>query len=444
MTDSAANPPSPRSGPWYQGISGAQWLVLAVASAGWVFDAYVSQIFNLTRDPMLAEILHLQPGAKEIKFWGDVFLGVFLVGGALGGTLFGSLADRIGRRPTMIITILMYAVFSGLTCLAQTGWQVVVLRFMVALGTAGEWAVAASLVSETFPPKARAQAGAFFHATSNVGTWLAALVGLAVGANWRIGYLTGVLPALLVLWIRARAPESQQWKEQQEENRAKQQKGGSLKELLSVKPWSKRAIFGMLLAAVGLGTYWALTVGGQDLTQAFLERHGVPTATAVSRAKFCYGFLINAGGFVGSVLFGPIAAWLGRKKAFTFAMFGGALIVPATWYLPQTYWQLVLILPFYGWLTFGFHAGFALYFPELFPTRLRGTGTGFCFNGGRVLAAVVLTFSGWLKSRPGVELREAAVILSVIYLFGVVIMLFLPETKNAAGVGAEAEELAHL
>lgn len=435
---------SGRSGRWYQGVSGAQWLVLGVASAGWVFDAYVSQIFNLTRDSMLGEILHLAPGAKEIKFWGDVYLGIFLVGGALGGTLFGSLADRIGRRPTMIITILMYAVFSALTCLAQTGWQVVVLRFMVALGTAGEWAVAASLVSESFPPRARAQAGAFFHATSNVGTWLAALVGLAIGANWRIGYLTGAIPALLVLWIRAKAPESQQWKEQQEENRTKRQKGGSLKELLSVRPWSKRAIFGMLLATVGLGTYWALTVGGQDLTQEFLVRHGVPVPEAVSRAKFCYGFLINAGGFVGSILFGPIAAWLGRKKAFAWAMVGGAIIVPATWYLPQAYWQLVLMLPLYGWLTFGFHAGFALYFPELFPTRLRGTGTGFCFNGGRVLAAGILVLSGTLKSRPGVELRQAALWLSVIYLFGLAIILFLPETKHDTEVAPDAEELAHL
>lgn len=355
--------------------------------------------------------------------------------------MFGSLADRIGRRPTMIITILTYAVFSGLTCLAHTGWQVVVLRFIVALGTAGEWAVAASLVSETFPPKARAQAGAFFHATSNVGTWLAALVGLAVGANWRLAYLTGAIPALLVLWIRARTPESQKWKEQQEEDRKKKRASGSLWELLSGRPWGKRAIFGMLLATVGLGTYWSLTVGGQDLTQEFLVRHGVPTATAASRAKFCYGFLINGGGFVGAILFGPLAAWLGRRKAFAFAMVAGAVIVPATWYLPQTYWQLLLLLPFYGCLTFGFHAGFALYFPEMFPTRLRGTGTGFCFNGGRLLAAGVLTLSGWLKSRPGVELRQAAAWLSVIYLFGLVCIVFLPETKGEASV--EVEGFAH-
>jgi hypothetical protein len=111
-------------------------------------------------------------------------------------------------------------------------------------------------------------------------------------------------------------------------------------------------------------------------------------------------------------------------------MVGGLLIVPATWYLPQTYAQLVWVLPFYGCLTFGYHSGFAFYFPELFPTQLRGTGAGFCFNGGRLLAAAILLFSGWLKSRPGLDLRTAVCLMSLLYLFGLVCLRFLPETKN--------------
>ena len=111
-------------------------------------------------------------------------------------------------------------------------------------------------------------------------------------------------------------------------------------------------------------------------------------------------------------------------------MLGGMFIVPVTWYLPQNYGQLLCLLPLYGFLTFGFHAGFAFYFPELFPTHLRGTGTGFCFNGGRLLAAVVLGFSGWLKSRPGLDLRQAVCILALFYLAGLVCLWFLPETKG--------------
>ncbi len=422
-------PPAPGAPTrWYQGVSRAQWIVLIVASAGWIFDSYASQIFNVTRNTLLAEILHRPPGDPAIKFWGEVMLGIYLVGGAIGGTYFGSLADRIGRRPAMIITILIYTTFCGLTCLAQAAWQVAIFRFIVALGTAGAWTVGASLVAEVFSPRSRAQAGAIFHSTSNIGTWLASLVGIAVGANWRLAYLTGAVPILLIFFLKAGNAESQSWRDEAKD--AGSPARGRFRDLLLVQPWQGRAILGMLLAAVGIGTYWCITVAGQDLVQDFLERRGVAAAPALERAQFAYGFLINGGGFVGSIAFGPIAQWLGRRRAFSCAMLGGILIVPITWYLPQTYTQLVLLLPLYGFLTFGYHSGFAFYFPELFPTQLRGTGAGFCFNGGRLLAAVILIFSGWLKSRPGLDLRTAVCLMSLLYLFGLVCLRFLPETKN--------------
>jgi MFS family permease len=186
----------------------------------------------------------------------------------------------------------------------------------------------------------------------------------------------------------------------------------------------------MLLAAVALGAYWCLAVGGQDLVQDFLVRHGAAPEAALTRAQFAYGFLINGGGCLGSIAFGPFAQKLGRRRAFAYALVAGMLIVPVTWWLPQTYAQLLVLLPFYGFLTFGFHSGFAFYFPELFPTHLRGTGAGFCFNGGRLLAAFVLGFSGWLKSRPGMDLRTAATLLSLLFLLGLLCLRFLPETKG--------------
>src|SRR5262249_8836612 len=158
------------------------------------------QLFNLTRGYMLPELVGSDDKAG-VKRWGDRLLAVFLVGGTLGGVLFGILADRIGRKPTMALTILFYSVFSGLTYFATELWQVAVLRFLVALGVGGEWAVAAALVAEVFPPRARAHASGIFHATSVFGTWLAALAGLLVGSEWRYAYLVGVLPALLVLWV---------------------------------------------------------------------------------------------------------------------------------------------------------------------------------------------------------------------------------------------------
>lgn len=169
--------------PWYKGVTRYEWLVLIIASVGWIFDVYEGQIFNLTRNDMLGDILGQDPGSPEVRQYGDWFLGVFLLGGTFGGLLFGSLADKFGRRPIMIITILIYSIFSGLTFFATELWHVTTLRFLTAMGIGGEWAVAAALVAEVFPKRARANASSIFHASSVVGTWLAALAAIAVGTT---------------------------------------------------------------------------------------------------------------------------------------------------------------------------------------------------------------------------------------------------------------------
>src|ERR1043165_9632453 len=192
---------------WYHGVSRYQWLVVIIASAGWVFDAFEGQLFNITRNQMLADILHVGPGDQAIKYWGEVFLAVFLLGGTCGGILFGWLGDRWGRSPTMVISILFYSIFSGLTYFATELWHVGVLRFFVAMGVGGEWAVAAALVAEIVPSHARAHMSGLFHSTSVIGTWLAASVGLLLAENWRAAFLVGIAPALLVLWVRARVRE---------------------------------------------------------------------------------------------------------------------------------------------------------------------------------------------------------------------------------------------
>ncbi len=413
---------------WYDGVTKYQWLVLAVASAGWVFDCFENQLFNITRGDLLPELLGVAHDHPSVKFYGEVFLGILLLGGFTGGVLFGSVADRIGRRPAMVLTILMYSIFSGLTFFAQELWQVGVLRFLVAMGTGGEWAVAAALVAEVFPAHARTHASGIFHSTSTLGTWLATAAGLAVGSNWRYAFLIGIIPALLVLWVRASVRESDAWSSRVVVEEGKQR--GSFRELLLHRVWGPRAFLGMLLAAVGLATYWGVTVGSQDMVRDFLLARGVGPEEAAARGKFAYGIVVSLGGGVGLFCFGPFARWLGRRRAFAWALVAAAAIVPVTCYLPQTYGQMLWLLPLYGFLTLGFHAGFAIYFPELFPTHLRGTGAGFCFNGGRLLAAPTLWFSGWLKAQPGVDLRLAITLLAAIFLVGLVFLLFLPETKD--------------
>ena len=427
---SRTSPPSnsERAGRWYDGVTRYQWLVLIIASAGWVFDVYEGQIFNITRDDLLSELLGVARNAPEVKYYGDVFLGIFLAGGTLGGIAFGSLADRWGRRPVMMLTIICYSVFSGLTFFADSLWQAAVLRFFVAVGVGGEWAVAAALVSEVFPPKARAQASGIFHASSILGTWLAALAGMAVGSEWRYAYLAGVLPALLIVWVRSSVEEPAAWSGTAATSGGVVPRGGSLIELLGDRRWRTRAVAGMLLAAVGLGAFWGVTVAGQKLAEQRLLEDGVSPESAQQQAKFAYGIVQAAGGGVGLLAFGPLCARFGRRRAFTVAHLLALVIVPITCYVPTDYTQLLLLLPLFGGLTLGMHAGYAIYFPELFPAHLRATGAGFCFNGGRIVSCIVLLLSAELKAV--LDLRAAVTLLSLIFLFGLIVIRFLPETKD--------------
>ncbi|HTU25467.1 MAG TPA: MFS transporter [Pirellulales bacterium] len=256
---------------WYRGLSHYQWLVLIIASAGWVFDVYEGQIFNTTRHDLLGELIAGDSAAERqaaMQRVGDTFLGIFLAGGMVGGVLFGAVGDRWGRKPALTLTILMYSVFSGLTYFATSLWQVGVLRFLVSMGTGGEWAVGAALVADVFPARARAQAASLFQASSTLGTWMAGLVALAIGSQWRYGYLVGVLPALLILAVRARIEEPAAWKQAEA---LTEEKKGSLIELFGDPRWRGRTVGGVLLAAVGLATFWGLTVAGQDLAQ-FVRR----------------------------------------------------------------------------------------------------------------------------------------------------------------------------
>ena len=176
--------------------------------------------------------------------------------------------------------------------------------------------------------------------------------------------------------------------------------------------------------------FWGVTVAGQGLARDLLLRANVPAHEAGERAKFAYGVVQAAGAGVGMLAFGPLSARLGRKRTFVLYQLGALAIIPVTCYMPSRFGVLLALLPVYGALTLGMHSGFAVYFPELFPHHLRSTGAGFCFNGGRLLAALVLVFSGWLKSLPGMDLRLAVTLLGLLFLPGILIVTRLPETRN--------------
>ena len=428
--------------PWYRGITPYMWLVLLIASLGWVFDVFEGQLFVAFMERMMKD---LEPGAtrEQINAYNSYANSAFLIGGGLGGVLFGMLSDRIGRTKTMIITILVYSLFACLTALAQNWWQVALFRFCVALGAGGEWAVASAMVAEVFPRRARAQVGSIFHASSVFGTYLAVLVGwLMAGTSWRWAFVLGAIPALLTLWIRMRLREPEQWVRARERDKETADVSrGRIGDIFRGQ-LLRRTLLGVSLATVGLATFWGVHIYGKNFMKAAAQRQIVATADvqgaeavdallvqhaeALNSAEMLGMFLVTTGGGLGLVLFGPIAARIGRRKTFLFYQIGG-LILGLLMYKgieDPSRETLMAALPIFGFFTLGMHAGFAIYFPELYPTRLRGTGAGFCFNAGRFSAAIIVALIGMAH----LPLADSATIFSLLFIPGMILLWFAPET----------------
>ncbi|MCZ6792935.1 MAG: MFS transporter [Planctomycetota bacterium] len=429
--------------PWYHGITPYMLLVLLIASLGWIFDVFEGQIFVASMREAMPALLPEGTDPGEVRFYNNVALGAFLLGGALGGVLFGALSDRIGRTRTMIITILVYSLFTCVTAFAQTWWQMAVLRFLVAMGVGGEWAVASTLVAEVFPNRSRAHVGAIFHGSSVFGTFLAVLAGTFVVGNtevfgehsWRWGFALGAVPALLTLWVRWKIREPEQWLAARARSREdRSQQTGRISDLFLARHL-RNTVVGVGLATVGLATFWGVHIYGKNL--ALESAQALSGESDLKNAEMLGMLLTTAGGGLGLFLFGPICNRVGRRGAFLLYHLGGLV---AALLLFQNHEHLSLraiycCLPVFGFLTLGMHAGYAVYFPELYPTRLRGTGAGFCFNFGRLLAAPILLVSGWMQRPPadgglGLSLEDSASYLSGLFLVGVVLLIFARETRG--------------
>jgi MFS family permease len=435
-------------GRWYAEVSRYQWMVLALASLGWIFDVFEGQIFVASMNEAMPALLPAGTSRSEIGYYNDLIFAAFLLGGAAGGVLFGVLGDRIGRKRAMTWTILTYSVCTGLSAFAQSWWQLAVFRFLVALGVGGEWAVASVLVAEVFPLRARAWSQSIFHASSVLGTFLAIAAGAFLVANprirlplpgggqaagWRLAFLLGALPALLILWVRTSLHEPELWQRSRESSKGRQRV--RLAELFRAE-MARRTLVGVGLAGVGLATFWGTYIYGKDALRAavaaeYLATHGTPAdAEYLQRAEMVGMFLATTGIALGQLAFGPLAERLGRRGAFLAFQLGGLAASLVLFHLLSSATAIGLFLPLFGFLTVGMHAGYAVYFPELFPTHLRGTGAGFCFNGGRLLAAPALFAGGWMQKAWGVSLTDAAAALGWLFVVGSALLWFAPETRG--------------
>lgn len=452
---------------WYEGITRYQWLVLTIASLGWMFDVFEGQIFVSSMRDAMPALLGVDPDAPVVSRWNDWAFGSFLLGGALGGVVFGVLSDRIGRSKTMIITILFYSLFTCVTAFAQEPWHMVVLRFFVAMGVGGEWAVASAMVAEVMPARSRPVMSSIFHASSVGGTLMAAAAGAYIVGNpdlgesaWRWGFAIGAAPAVLTLWVRWKLREPEQWVKAHERALSDdEQKTGRVIELFQGTNL-RNTIIGVSLASIGLVTFWgghiygknallreaqkeALVLesvslsapkdGGEAELKAYKESRQAALGKhkeTIKRAEMLSMVLNTIGGGLGLVLFGWISTRLGRKGAFILyhaVAFVMMLLLFEVLIANDvgTMW-LAITLPVFGFFTLGMHAGYAVYFPELYPTRLRGTGAGFCFNMGRLATAAAFFGFGAFP----VPAETKAVYLAPLYLVGVVIVFFARETRN--------------
>ena len=400
-----------------------QWLVLAVAWLGWVFDSMDALIYNLVLSPALRELLGKQATPADIGWHGGLILAVFLVGWALGGILFGIVADRFGRARALVITILVYAIFTGLAGTAQSWEQLMLYRFFTALGIGGEWAAGATLVAEVLPESLRVQAAGVLQSAWAAGYFLAAGIYLLLSQyGWRVMFFVGIAPAFVALLARMKVREPERWQQEREQRPST----FLISELFA--PGRRRdTIVGSTLAFVAVFGLWGATNWTPSLIGEMLGRD-VDAATVARKVSYAVMWL-NAGALVGYLTFPPLAERVGRRGAFAFMMIGAAASLPATFLLTTSYAATLLLIPLLGFFTNGIFSGFPIYLPELYPTRIRATGAGFCFNAGRILAASGPFLTGVLVVQFGSYARAASAVAAV-YLVGMIVLLFARETKG--------------
>ncbi len=435
---------------WYHGATRGQWMALWAALLGWMFDGFEMGIFPALARPALIELVgetdsailtdyalaktasdaQAKKDAKErvdakVGPWYAGITASFLLGAALGGWVFGWIGDRIGRVRAMVLSVLTYAVFTGLCGLAQAPWQLVGIRFIAALGMGGEWALGVALVMETWRPEARPVLAGLIGAASNVGFVLAAAMVLTFletgvpleGGNWR--WMLGIcaFPALLTFFIRMFVPESERW-----QHAARTAPATRMVDIFT-PALRARTLMGAVLAGVVLVATWGsvqwipLWVGQMTNSQSLANVSQIVSGT---------------GAIAGTIAAGVFGSMVSRRLGY-FAICLGSLIVCQAlfWLWTDADWTFMVMVFFVGGVSASVYGWLPLYLPELFPTRVRATGQGFCFNFGRVIAAAGALNQGFLVNQVfGGKYAEACGTISLIYIIGLIVIWRAPETHG--------------
>jgi MFS family permease len=352
-----------------------------------------------------------------------VLLALPLAASAIGGVLFGRLADRIGRTRALNASILVYAVATAGCGLATNVWQLAIARPVLGLGMGGEWATGAALVAETWPAEHRGKAMGLMQSAWAIGYALAAAVNAVVlpRFGWRAVFFVGLVPALITLWIRRRVEESPLWLA----GRAEARSVGRLRDVFR-GPGARTTWVLMAMNAATMFAWWGLFTWIPSFLARPLELGGAGLSVVRSSTWIV---VMQIGMWCGYVSFGIIADAIGRKKAYVGYLIIAAVLVPIYAMTRDARWLLVLG-PFLAFFGTGYFSGFGAVSAELFPTPLRATAQGLTYNAGRALSALAPIIVGALAT--GIGLASAFLVTSVAFVVAAVLWIWIPETKGRA------------
>lgn len=434
-----------KSSPWYSDLDPSHWRVLVATFLGFLFDGYETYALFVVMGPALRELLSpaLLPNLPR---YGGIIVSATLLGWAVGGVLGGIIADYWGRKRTMMFTIFLYAVFTGLTAFVSNWPQMALCRFLTGFGLGGEWATGATLIAESWPSRARSKGQGIMQSAFGWGALLSAGVWYFLApaggpSAWRYLFLIGVIPAFFVLYIRRNVHESERWQQKNAERKRLQGRWRAglplSREESIVADFTVSALFRdptlrrlvLLCTLMSLGTtigYWAISswipAHVESITRA-------TSAGATARVAAQSGVVYTLAGIVGLTAAGFVADVIGRRAMLAIFFGGSLLATPIVFLWTHSPRAVLIAVAINGIFTSGQFSWMAIYPPELFPTAVRGTAISFIFNAARFISFLGPLLAGFLISRLG-GFSPAAMIFSASYFLALCAVPFLPETKG--------------
>ena len=405
------------------------WLSFASACLAWMFDAMDLTLFTLVVFPSVSELIgSTDPGAVA-RTGGLIFAGKLLAWG-IGGIAFGIMADRVGRAKTMVITVLIYSVFTGASGLAQTWWQLLVLQALAGAGIGGEWAAGAALIAETWPERTRQRALVTMQMCFAGGFFFAGLLNFVIGpTGWRWVFAAGAAPAVVALAIRQFVPEPTRWVAARRHDSFHPAPPRTVAQTflaIFAPDIFHHTVVGVLIAAAMMVGAWGTTTLLPIWIHQLVGADDVEFAIKATGKGF---MLANVGAVFGYLVVMWVNDALGRRWSYFLVVVGCFATSLFAFTQIATIQGLPWFMPLYGFFAIGGFATFAVYLPELFPTRIRATGQGFCWNMGRTLTAAGPLISGALVGAFG-SVPTAATVVAASYLIGTIAIWFGPETRG--------------